>query len=352
MDETRWNAIRERLDELVDNDEDVLGFVNDLDEEKAAGRRTGRQAVVVFVRRKKPDAELDPGRRLPDEIDGIPVDVRAVGDVKLLSDEAATDTVTDDDATVDAAALGATRKTVRPLIGGISSAAATPPKLVGTLGYFVKDTSGYWYALSCAHIYGMLPQPPPLTPGPTSDKVVYGPPIVQPSPGDGGSVAASQIGTLWNSVFDDTVDAAIALLDVEAQAALRDLPAPPGVAQAANGMGVAKSGRSTGVRKGTIEHTSITITVPIRGVDHKFTKVIAIQPDGAYFSADGDSGSLVVSRSSHEAVGLLFAGLDGPAPYHGPGPPIMIELSAYACHIEDVLGKLHVSLVAPTDVYH
>jgi hypothetical protein len=80
------------------------------------------------------------------------------------------------------------------------------------------------------------------TPGST-DQIVNGPPIVQPSPGDGGVAPADQIGTIWNSVYDDTVDAAIAILDVAADASLRGLPTPPEIAgTAAKGMHSANRG--------------------------------------------------------------------------------------------------------------
>jgi hypothetical protein len=39
-------------------------------------------AVVVLVRRKLPASQLSPEDRIPAQIDGVPVDVQEVGDVK------------------------------------------------------------------------------------------------------------------------------------------------------------------------------------------------------------------------------------------------------------------------------
>jgi hypothetical protein len=39
-------------------------------------------AVVVLVRRKLPASQLSPEDRIPAQIDGVPVDVQEVGDVR------------------------------------------------------------------------------------------------------------------------------------------------------------------------------------------------------------------------------------------------------------------------------
>ena len=46
------------------------------------GKPTGTLALVVMVRRKVPRHELAPQDILPTEIEGIPVDVREVGEVR------------------------------------------------------------------------------------------------------------------------------------------------------------------------------------------------------------------------------------------------------------------------------
>jgi hypothetical protein len=46
------------------------------------GQRTDQVAVVVMVDRKVPLAQLRPQDRLPVEIDGVPVDVKEVGELR------------------------------------------------------------------------------------------------------------------------------------------------------------------------------------------------------------------------------------------------------------------------------
>lgn len=335
MDETRWDAIRERLLALVDEDEEVVGFVDEPEEEEAGGRPTGREAIVVFVREKQPLDALAEERWLPDEIEGVPVDVRTIGDISFA------DEVTADAETATDGSTAATGR-FRPLVGGCSSAAATPTNVTGTLGYFVKDVNNYWYALSCAHAYGTLPPPPP------DDKIINrGPAILQPAPGDGGTAPYDQIGTLANSILGGTVDAAIALLDVTAEAKLLGLPSPADAGAASKGMSVAKSGRTTGVTHGKVVHTNMTIEF----AGYTFHEVIGIQSKNG-FTAPGDSGSLVVRDSDSLAVGLFFARSTGPGPYPGPGPPIMRELFSFACPITAVLDALNVRLVSPGEVYN
>src|SRR6266849_5722577 len=94
-------------------------------------------------------------------------------------------------------------------------------------------------------------------------------------------------------------------------------PGPPhagsGVAPAMN-MPVAKAGRSTGLTCSTILATGMTATVTYsKGCGtgnptftETFTGQIAV--NGGDFSAQGDSGSLIVSQTTADPVALLFAG--------------------------------------------
>jgi hypothetical protein len=49
---------------------------------QTGGAITGQVGLVVMVNRKLPDALLDPGDVLPREIEGVPVDVQQVGEVR------------------------------------------------------------------------------------------------------------------------------------------------------------------------------------------------------------------------------------------------------------------------------
>jgi hypothetical protein len=81
------------------------------------------------------------------------------------------------------------------------------------------------------------------------------------------------------------------------------------------GHGVAKSGRSTGLTCSTIFATKVTTSVQYQkgcGTGSTFSVTYTDEVDitNGGFSAEGDSGSLVVTQDSAEAVGLLFAGSD------------------------------------------
>lgn len=46
------------------------------------GERTNEMALVVMVRRKVPRSQLSPDDVIPNEIEGVPVDVQKVGTIK------------------------------------------------------------------------------------------------------------------------------------------------------------------------------------------------------------------------------------------------------------------------------
>ncbi len=54
-----------------------------------AGSPTNEVALVVLVRRKVPAHQLAPEDRIPRAIDGVPVDVQEVGDVRAWGQAAA-----------------------------------------------------------------------------------------------------------------------------------------------------------------------------------------------------------------------------------------------------------------------
>jgi len=51
---------------------------------QVGGERTETVALVVMVSRKLPAAQLSPQDVLPGEIEGVPVDVQEVGEVRAL----------------------------------------------------------------------------------------------------------------------------------------------------------------------------------------------------------------------------------------------------------------------------
>jgi hypothetical protein len=53
--------------------------------QQIGGKPTRDVAIVVMVKVKVPAAELHPGDALPEEIDGVPVDVQPVGEFGIHS---------------------------------------------------------------------------------------------------------------------------------------------------------------------------------------------------------------------------------------------------------------------------
>jgi hypothetical protein len=85
QDETTLKAIRvkqEHEDGLLKK-ANVLGVGVGLRQRR--GQPTEEVALVVLVTRKRPAAELAPSDLIPPEIDGVPVDVVAVGDVRATA---------------------------------------------------------------------------------------------------------------------------------------------------------------------------------------------------------------------------------------------------------------------------
>jgi hypothetical protein len=202
----------------------------------------------------------------------------------------------------------------------------------GTLGALVAR-GGSQYVLSNNHILAR------------SDSGTVGAPnvgdtIVQPGLIDNGCSPAFTAGTLSQFFNMETglapkIDAALALVGpggVDATGTILQLGgtnngnqptnAPPragsgitpsqAVGSPHNGL-VAKSGRSTGLTCSAIFSTSTNVSVEYQkgcGTGNilkvSYTNQIDVTNNG--FSAEGDSGSLIVTQDSAEAVALLFAG--------------------------------------------
>ena len=196
----------------------------------------------------------------------------------------------------------------------------------GTLGSLVVR-GGTQYILSNTHTLAR------------SDLATIGDPIIQPGLIDT-NCSKTQATTIANlSQFYNLesgsvpkIDAAIAQVipgDVSTTGAIYYLGATtdangvpvPGAPHAGSGVGgavsmaVAKSGRSTGLTCSTIFSTSTATTVQYQkgcGTGTKFsvnyTNQIAVT--GGNFSAEGDSGALIVTQSTADPVALLYAGSD------------------------------------------
>jgi PKD repeat protein len=227
-------------------------------------------------------------RDLPEHLDGVPVSGVVTGHFVLRQDR--------------------TQRT-RPAPIGFS--VGHPDITAGTLGARVTDKDGKVYILSNNHILA------------NSNNANIGDPILQPGAYDGGSQPGDVIGYLHDLQeisfnASNQMDAAIAIVnsaDVSGST-------PQGVSygspsttteDASLGLKVQKYGRTTGHTFGGVAEINVTVTVcfetrgPFRCVkEATFTNQISIS-DGS-FSAGGDSGSLIVTETGNNPVGLLFAG--------------------------------------------
>jgi hypothetical protein len=166
------------------------------------------------------------------------------------------------------------------------------------------------YALSNNHVYA------------DENNASIGDNVLQPGPYDGGQDPRDAIGTLYD--FEpivlypfglNTIDAAIALTSTDklTKATPADgYGAPKSTTVTASvGLEVRKYGRTTGQTSGQVTAINAIVNVGYDSGVALFVGQIIVEPGG--FSAGGDSGSLVVTKSENpdddrKPVGLLFAG--------------------------------------------
>ena len=176
--------------------------------------------------------------------------------------------------------------------------------MAGTLGAIV-ERGGVFYLLSNNHVLA------------DEGQLAAGAPIYQPGLLDGGNAATDQVATLTQFVpllaAGNTVDAALAQADGPALVSRKFVS---GVTlksvtplDATVNLAVHKMGRTTGYTRGTIEDVSADVKVGYDTGEYTFSNQIIINGLGSQaFSDSGDSGSLIVARTSGRATGLLFAG--------------------------------------------
>jgi hypothetical protein len=231
----------------------------------------------------------------------------------------------------------------------------------GTLGSLVA-LNGTQYILSNNHILAR------------SDAAVVGEPIIQPGLIDVkcNSAQAATVANLSQFVNLETesktpsasnIDAAIAqvvagevdpsgnILYLGATADANGVPVP-GAPNAGSGipaivnLAVAKSGRSTGLTCSTVLavnlSTEVQYTKNCDGSGTAFTVDYENQVDvlGGQFSAEGDSGSLIVSQATADPVALLYGGSDTDT-VGNPVAPVLGFFSTGGNNLTFVGGTAH-----------
>jgi len=285
----------------------------------SGGKETTTKCVRFYVEHKIPKSALSTKDQLPSEVEGLPTDVIATGKFRKLS------TASDN------------KKRHRPERPGTSIGFKIPPPndnfvMAGTFGAVVSK-SGNRFILSNNHVLA------------ENGVVALGAAIFQPGLLDGGNEATDQVASLTTFIQIkpagfNKVDCAIAQLLAATPANPSLMPRVGALASAnpvtaAVGMLVEKTGRTTGYTRGKVFDIASDVNVDYEDKDgNTFTATFADQMliVGApgMFSDRGDSGSLIVERSSKLATGLLFAGS---------------RSHTIANHIADVLAALGVTLV-------
>ena len=301
----RIRAAKEKFERFLLERANVIGV--GIGKKIVDGEETDEPAVIVFVERKLPEAQLKRKDIVPKIVDEVKTDVVETGRLKA-----------------QAAAPGGRSRTDRwrPAPGGVSIGHIRIT--AGTMGAIVQ-AGGRRVILSNNHVVG------------NSNDGRPGDPILQPGPADSGTgadvigrlerfveirfeeAAGSSLGAILRRLAErlgiravplpprNFVDAAIATPERDDLVSddILELRRAPGLASAGVGSRVRKSGRTTGVTEGKILATDATVEVDYDDRVATFTDQLVAGP----MSEGGDSGSLLLDMDGR-AVGLLFAGSD------------------------------------------
>jgi len=255
----------------------------------------GRLAILVLTRTRGVNSAV------PAVLDGVPTQIRVVGDVEAF----------------------AYTKQYRPVPGGVSIGNANECAS-GTVGCTVIK-SGVRYALSNNHVLARV------------NAAAIGERINQPGRYDGKPRCAQtgQVGTLAQFVpisfsGNNTVDAAIArYTTTDVCSMVSNLYTPSStVVSPTVGLAVKKVGRTSGLTSGSIAGINVTINVSYGSAGvATFVNQIYVASN---FIRSGDSGSLMVTQSGNNPVGLNFAGGAG-ASFANPIGPVLQQLGVTVC---------------------
>lgn len=256
-------------------------------EKISGGSSAGVLAVKFFVKRKIPKQQISKGDVLPETIDGLPVDVEETGTFRAL-------------------AMPNPKQRVRPAQPGCSIGFGDITGFLltaGTFGVVVKKNNKT-YILSNNHVLA------------DENQLPLDSPIFQAGLLDGGNFTTDKIASLSQFVemlpeVPNKVDAAIAQVasQKDVSSTILFIGAPKGSKKAAIDMIVHKFGRSTGYTVGKVTSIDADIKINYNTGDYTFSEqIMIVGENGKPFGDAGDSGSLILERSSQKAVGLLCAG--------------------------------------------
>lgn len=235
-------------------------------------------AVRVYVRTKLPNSLLFSREKVPSDVNGVPTDVIPVGDIVSFGRP-----------TKCGASIGHHKVTA------------------GTLGCLVKRSSvntDECYILSNNHILA------------NCNNATIGDAILEPGFLDGGHLLPPiaeltdfeplQMGNGVN-VMDAAIAKVLNRVDVIPEIIEIGKVQQPTILAMLKQF-VCKYGRTTQYTEGVVSDLSANISVIYNNMYASFEDQIAIDGINSFFSALGDSGSLVVDRTNQQPLGLIFAG--------------------------------------------
>ena len=281
----------ERVKEVQERHTDRLMAIDGVEGTAVGLDDADRPAVKVFLE--------NPGvRGIPRELDGVPVHPVVTGKIYALAKPSGKPPKPE--------RVDPTAWFTRPVPIGVST--GHPNITAGTIGCRVKDGGGNVYALSNNHVYA------------DENRASIGDNVLQPGSYDGGGKVEGRndvIGNLadyepivFSTSASNTIDAAIALSSTAllGKATPSDGYGTPksAIVSAKVRQSVQKYGRTTRLTKGRVYAINATVKVQYDTGVARFVKQIIIT--GGSFSAGGDSGSLIVTQTGKNPVGLLFAG--------------------------------------------
>lgn len=303
-DSRRRAEIRPAKESVEDHLLSHSGVVGvDIGEKITGGEPTGELGIVVYVREKKKEEHLKSGELVPKAVDGVKTDVQELV-VELQPVMQRMGAIVPADETADPTLRGGISmgpsRSIRLTLPGEEEGEHS---FVGTLGAMVQDrTSGATMALTNFHVACV------------DDGWKVGDRMVQPGIPDGGDPATQEFGSLARAQLTENTDGAVITVDAESawQPSVEGIGDVLGIMDAAVGVAVQKRGRTTGLTFGTIGSVDATLSLDYGdGVGVRtLRRQVRIDTDASLsprFSAQGDSGSVVMDMERH-VVGLLFGG--------------------------------------------
>jgi hypothetical protein len=257
------------------------------------GKPTSKRCVRIYVERKIAKTAMPKDFLLPSQIKGVATDVVETGRFHPLP-----------------AAVPREQRRLRPAKPGCSvgfqfTGDQARFVMAGTFGA-VAETGGTRYILSNNHVLA------------NENALPLGSPIFQPGLLDHGNPNRDRIATLTRFVTlrpgqPNALDCAIAEILNPRTVSATFLPKVGRLRSsdpiaATEGMRVEKVGRTTGYTTGVVFDVSADVKIEYDLGILTFQDQILVRGSTGMFSDRGDSGSVIVDRTTERATALLFAG--------------------------------------------